>query len=127
MIPEEMTREDFRKMIIAQDDDNDYSESGWVALVNGRQAALATYGHCSCYSTFTSLCGGGISDTYKSGKPRLTWRGTPAELVRMAARRADPAMPDRDADPKDYNYDHLVNVYDAVLEWDRKRTRRGGK
>lgn len=118
------TRRQFQAAIIAQDDDNDYSESGYVAVVVGDQAALASYGHCSCYGTWDSLCGGGVGDYFDEDSvqsPRWDWEGSVDELVRMAARRADPRLPQRDANPEDYNYDHLVKVYDEVIAWDRKR------
>lgn len=43
-----MKREDFENSVIAQDDDNDYQESGYVACVfSGGKAAITGYSHCS--------------------------------------------------------------------------------
>lgn len=111
----------FRKSIIAQDDDNDYSETGWVAVVVGKWAALTKYGHCSCYDTWASITGGGISDYEGPNEPHWDWQGTVKQLIKMAKSCADPAMPKREADEKDYDYDHLVEVYRQVLEWDKNR------
>lgn len=110
-----MTSEEFGKSIIAQDDDNDYSESGWVAGILDGVAYLAHYSHCSCYGTFEDLCGGGISDSFSSGTIRVNWEGTPAELVAMAQRKADPDMPERIITEEDYDGDHLLKVYAQVL------------
>lgn len=105
--------EDFVSHVIAQDDDQDYSESGYVAVRKDDWAAIAKYSHCSCYGTWDSL-------TDRTGKPAWDWEGTPGELVGMAIRMADPCMPDRVADEKDYDYDHLVKVYQQVLDWARE-------
>jgi hypothetical protein len=45
------------------------------------------------------------------------WIGTPAELVAMAQRNADPDMPARTANLEDSDYDHLQEVYKQVLAW----------
>jgi hypothetical protein len=112
-------REKFQACIIAQDDDNDYDESGYVAVVDGDFAAISRYGHCSCYGTWTAICGGGVCSD--GGTPNWDWTGTVLELIDMAERCADPALPARTADPKDYDYDHLVNVYTQIKEWVKKR------
>lgn len=96
--------------IIAQDDDEDWEESGWVALVfNDHEAALSQYSHCSCYGTF------GIGGAIES----WDWTGTPDQLVELAKNKRDPNMPEREADPKDYDYDHLMSVYQQILNWDK--------
>jgi hypothetical protein len=105
----------FLAAIIAQHDDEDYQESGYVIVNIGDWYALSRYGHCSCFGTWADLTGGGISDDEGPDDPRWDWQGTREQLLDMATRRADPAMPDRNADPKDYDYDHLVNVYDQIL------------
>lgn len=108
----EITSERFRACTIATDDDNDYEESGYVALVVDGVAYLARYGHCSCYGTYEALSiSGNILD--------FNWAGTPTELVRMAKKMADPDMPDRKADPADYDYDHLTETYRQIIEWDK--------
>jgi hypothetical protein len=105
----------FEKSIIAQDDDNDYSESGWVAVVVDNWAAISRYSHCSCFGTWDDL-----TDECSSN-PRWDWQGTVEQLVKMAQNCADPAMPKREANKEDYDYDHLSEVYRQVLEWDKKR------
>lgn len=110
-------RDKFRECVIAQDDDNDYSESGWVAVVDGDWAALTKYGHCSCYDTWASITNGGISDDEGPDEPKWDWQGTVSELIGMATFKADPGFKGRIADPEDYDYDHLMKVYEQVLEW----------
>jgi uncharacterized protein (TIGR02996 family) len=116
-----MTGKQFSAGIVGQDDDNDYDESGWVAVVVGDRAYLGHYGHCSCYGTWESLCGGGVSDYFQENEemqPTWDWVGTPDELVEMARRLADPALPSRTAMEADRDYDHLCMMYKQVVEWD---------
>lgn len=101
-----MTKEQFYESIIAQDDDCDYSESGYVAGVFQDVAYIARYSHCSCYCTF-SVIGDDVAN--------FDWRGSVDELIEMAKRKADPAIPERTADPEDYDYDHLISVYRDIL------------
>lgn len=115
-------RDLFQKSIIAQDDDGDYSESGWVAVVVGDWAALTKYGHCSCYDTWASITGGGISDDEGPDQPHWDWSGNVTDLVRMAENKTDPALPGRLASEEDYDYDHLMKVYEQVLKWAEHRT-----
>lgn len=107
-------RDKFGAAVIAQDDDNDYQESGWVACILDGRAYLARYSHCSCFGTESALAGGGVSDM---GEAMLTmdWEGTPAELLAMARRKADPNMPDRTSVDADYDHDHLMKVYEQVI------------
>lgn len=111
------TRKEFHKATIAQDDDNDYEESGWVALVLGPDAALARYSHCSCYGTFTSLCGGGINNDIEEGEVTWEWMGSVNDLVMLAAGRRDPIFPQREVVESDRDGDHLLKCYDQVLIW----------
>lgn len=122
----QVTREEFEAAIIGQDDDNDYSESGYVACVfpNG-VAAIARYSHCSCYGTFESLCGGGISDHFASGNVVFDWTGTVEQMLQMAHDVADPIMPDRRATSDDCDYDHLIAVYGQIIDWNTKRQSAG--
>lgn len=117
-----ITNDAFRAAVIAQDDDKDYDEFGWVACVfpNG-QAAIGQYGHCSCYGTFEALCAGGIGDYFEAGNAVFTWVGTVSELVAMARRKADPAIPHRESIPEDYDHDHLIAVYEQVIAWAEKQ------
>lgn len=110
-----LTKESFREHIIAQHDDEDYDEGGYVAVVAGKDAALAQYHHCSCFGT--------TSDLWDDGKARMkwTWVGTVKEMVAMAEVKRDPAMPDRVANPEDSDYDHLMEVYAQVLKWAQGR------
>lgn len=115
-----MTNEEFYKTVIAQDDDCDYSESGYVAgVLPDGTAYLAYYSHCSCYGTWTSICGGDWAGG--GSEPNWLWRGSIESLVDMARRIADPAMPDRAANENDYDHDHLVAVYNQILEWNSNR------
>lgn len=105
----------FEKSIIAQDDDEDYEESGYVVVRIGDWCAIGAYGHCSCYDTWADLTGGGISDDEGPNPPSWKWQGSYEQLVDMAKRKADPAMPEREANPEDFDYDHLCKVYEQVL------------
>lgn len=107
-----------KSKVIAQSDDNDYQESGWIAVVDGKKAALGNYSHCSCYGTWTALGGGGLSSS--GGDPIFEWEGSVTELIHMAKRKADPCVPSREANPEDYDYDHLMDVYQQILTWDKK-------
>jgi len=119
------TEKKFRAAIIAQDDDCDYDESGWVAVVQGRYAGLAKYGHCSCYGTWTSVTGGNLRCSgNNSGTVRWDWQGTVAQLVKLAKAKGDPHLKGRTADPKDYDYDHLMQVYTQVLSWNKKHAKK---
>lgn len=101
-----ITRSNFRDYIIGQDDDNDYSESGYLACVDGDFAGISRYSHCSCYDTGSSICSGETVN--------WDWTGTPSELLDMATRIADPAVPERLANKDDYDYDHLAEMYRQV-------------
>ncbi len=116
-----MTLEQFEASVIAQDDDQDYQEAGYVAGVHEGVAFISRYSHCSCYGTFDALCGGGIGDSFSSGSLTLDWTGTVEELIDMATRIADPVMPDRAAVDSDYDYDHLVKVYAGIRQWAANR------
>ena len=116
-----ITQDTFGDCIIAQDDDNDYDESGWIALVDGDEAYLASYSHCSCFGTWTALRG----ESYdydnaldRNGLPAnwYVWTGTRKELIELAKRKADPAVPDREAQVGDCDYDHLMKVYEMILK-----------
>lgn len=114
---EKMTLEEFQSFVIAQDDDEDYDESGYVAVLHGDDAAIGHYGHCSCYDTFTDLCGGSISDYYTEGIPTFDWYGSAAQLCEMASMKLDPSMPERKANPDDWDYDHLIEMYKQVMAY----------
>lgn len=92
--------------IIAQDDDNDYEESGYVAFLKDGKAFLARYSHCSCYGT------------WESGAIRTTWDGTTDDLVKLARDGGDPDMPGRLSSPDDSDHDHLMETYRQIIEWD---------
>ena len=94
--------------VVAQDDDYEgiehCSESGYVVVKDNttNEYAIGRYSHCSCYGTWSAMgC--------------WSWVGTREELLKMATNRLDPDMPEREADPEDYDYDHLVSVYQQVL------------
>lgn len=121
----QLTAGEFRAAIIAQSDDDDFEESGWVACVlPDGTALLGAYAHDSCYNTFDALCDvGGVACYVAEGLASFTWGGTVAGLVDLATRRADPAIPERLADPQDSDYDHLMAVYAGVLEWHARSQR----
>jgi len=101
---------DFYAHVIGQKDCCDYEESGYVAVFKNGVAAITRYSHCSCYGTWTDLLD-------KAHNPRLDWCGTIDELVEMAKRTADIIITEREADTSDYDYEHLVDVYDQVIKW----------
>lgn len=111
-------REKWAASVIAQDDDRDYQESGWVAGVVENWAYLTSYSHCSCYDTWASITGGGISDDEGPNDPRWDWTGTPDELVALARSNGDPGLKGREANREDYDYDHLQTVYEQIIIWD---------
>lgn len=102
--------------VVGQDDDNDYSESGYIAFIYEGKAYITNYRHCSCYGTadviFTS------SEFLPDKIPVLCWGGTVDEMVEMAKRKADPDRPERTMMEEDFDYDHLMNVYDQIIAWD---------
>lgn len=116
----EMTGKQFSECVVAQDDDEDYQESGYVICVVGELALLAGYGHCSCYNTWSDLNGGGIGDYFEEDEVKHpAWQiVVPVPVMAMMAyERMDPALPPRIADQEDSNYDHLVKTYGQFLEW----------
>ena len=96
--------------VIAQDDDCDYSESGFVAVKDNKENkyAIGRYSHCSCYGTWSALAD-------------WDWVGTKRGLLKLARHKLDPNMPERKADPEDYDYDHLMNVYQQIIDWNNKQ------
>lgn len=106
------SNEEFRNSIIAQADSGGYDPSGWVAVVKGDWAALVRFSHCSCYGTWTAITGGNYNRS--GGEASWSWTGTPSELLQMAIQGADPGMSGRIADPQDYDYGHLMDVYSQV-------------
>lgn len=105
----------FRNSVIAQADDCDYQESGWVAVRIGDWCALTRYGHCSCFDTWASITGGGISDEEGPLEPGWTWTGTPKELLNLAEKKLDPSLAGRESAPEDYDYGHLMSVYQQII------------
>lgn len=123
-----LTSDQFRLSIIAQSDNEDYQESGWVALIANGQAALAHYSHCSCFGTFTSLDVNGHPTLDVNGHPTyentylgelsVDWEGTPKELLAIAKGRLNPLVkgnPPIDPNEFDMDLDHLKRVYDGVI------------
>lgn len=112
-----LSREEFREIIIAQNDSGGYDPNGYVVGFNGKQAAIARFGHCSCYGTYTSLGG-------DRGTINWEWIGSLKELLKLARYKLDPhyTLGSRKADPKDSDYCHLLACYKQVLEWNRKRS-----
>jgi len=116
----EFTNEKFSKagyLVIAQDDDEGDKESGFIVVRQpDGQYAIGRYGHCSCYGTWTSLCGGGIAYPAEHA-PIFDWVGTLDELRDLARRNADPSMPEREMDKGDCDYNHLQAVYRQILAY----------
>lgn len=112
-------KDDLYKYTIAQDDDQDYDESGYICLVRDKTAYIGRYSHCSCYGTWTSLTGGGVSQAGVS-QPCWSWIGTVPELKKLVKGKLDPCFPDRVANPEDYDYDHLMNLYKQLEEYFKK-------
>lgn len=110
-----MTEEEFNTSVVGQDDDNDYSESGYVACVVERAGLpvglLGDYSHCSCYGTWEALT---VDDKQH---PVWKWVGPAEELVEMARRDADPILPTRTVADEDHDADHLRAVYRQVVKW----------
>jgi hypothetical protein len=105
-------RDLYQASIVAKSDDgDDWSASGYVIVEIGDWTAISFYSHCSCYGTWESLVGGGPCTDGKND-PAWDWQGTPEQMYDMDRRHADPNMPERVADDKDYNYGLLVDAYD---------------
>lgn len=100
-------KEQDRYEIVAQDGDIDcvYEASGWVIIRDLKEDryAMGNYSHCSCCDTW-----GALDNSWD-------WEGTKEELIVLAKGKFDPNMPDREADPEDYDYERLVSVYEEVL------------
>lgn len=110
--------------IIAQDDDCDWEESGYVVVaLPKKKYAIFHYSHCSCYGTWESLTGDGYSSGNDAPVRTLTpmWVGTKAGLLKLAKNLMDPAMPKRVASTDDYDHDHLMAVYGQVIEYFEKK------
>lgn len=116
-------RDEYASSVIAQADSGGYDPSGYVAVVKDGQAALSSFGHCSCYGTWEALCGGGISDYFQEGQPDWDWTGTVDELVAMAREGLDPDLPQRKIGASDYNSGYLTDVYRQILEWNEQRSK----
>lgn len=107
--------DDFRKHTIAQADSGGYDPSGYVAVVKDNWAAIASFGHCSCYGTWTALTGGGIN-TPGNSQPNWSWIGTPAELLSLAVNNEDYGMKGRSVQTEDYLYGYLSGLYGQIRE-----------
>jgi hypothetical protein len=108
----------FLRSVLAQSDDCDCQESGWVAFYWNEKAYLARYSHCSCYDTFYMLSNGAGDNDLSDDKSddsvypiQVVWEGTLNELFGMAYNCSDPDFPGRKASEDDSDYDHLTDVY----------------
>ena len=97
--------------IIAQHDDEDYNESGWVCVYDLKddKYALGHYSHCSCFGTWEALEDG------------WNWEGSLQELLGLANNMLDPDMPERKISPEDYDLDHLTAVYQQIIQWQKEK------
>lgn len=111
-----MSRDDFSKSIVAQKDDEDYSESGYVAFIFEGVAYLASYSHCSCFGTYDALCGGVEGDYIENGELNVEWSGSIKQLLKLAENDADPTFPDRKNSNDDHDVCHLRDVYEQLLQ-----------
>lgn len=121
-----LTYKQFFNSVIAQDDDCDYDESGYVICVfPDNKAAIFSYSHGSYYGTWEAL-GGLDGDGYD--RPDLereinsVWNGTVDQLIHMAENNLDFSIEGRPIDPSDYDADHLLACYKQVREWKEKMT-----
>jgi len=105
------SKQDLWEYTVAQDDDEDYSESGYICCIRDKKAYIGRYSHCSCYGTWTSLT------NHNTGQPTWSWIGTIPELKKLVKGKKDPCLPIRDADPSDYDYNHLMNLYKDLTEY----------
>lgn len=111
-----LTLDQYRSGLLAQADSGGYDPGGYVVWEFEGTYYLSDFSHCSCYDTFTSLCGGGIGDYYEKGTPSFMWSGTKEELIAMAIKESDPAIPERKSDPEDYQYKYLMDVFKQIRE-----------
>lgn len=95
-------QETYKNEIYRNDRPDSYENSGYVLCREGDTFVLFDFSHCSCYGTYE-----GIDNR---------WEGTLEQLINMAERIADIDIPERSADPKDYDYQCLCNVYEWVLK-----------
>lgn len=109
---------DFINNIIAQSDNDDWQESGWVCWKHNDTYYLSRYSHCSCYGTYEALSdndsGYSCFDISHISNLSYSWSGTREELLNMAQNKLDPDMSGREALPEDYDYQHLMNVYSQI-------------
>jgi hypothetical protein len=112
------TNDEFRNAIIAQDDSGGYDPGGYVVVSDGKRYAIARFGHCSCYGTWTAL-----SD--KSGVI-WDWEGSLRELLKLARNKMDPhcSIGSRKANEEDYDYCYLMSCYTQVLAWNENRRKK---
>ena len=96
--------------IIAQDDDCDYEESGYIVFYceDLNVCLIYPYSHCSCFSTGSSI---------ERGDFNPSWSGNRDELLNIAENRWDFSLPGREANSDDYDYDHLIEVYKQILKY----------
>ena len=122
METELIKQQDWQASIIAVGrHDDDYSDSGWICWHVGSTFYLAQFSHCSCYGTWESLAGekgegywDENDDFIQQGRPEAAWAGTYNELLLMASKGIDPCLPDRTADPEDYDYAQLIDCYRQI-------------
>lgn len=120
-----MSGKQFSASTVAQDDDQDYSESGYVVCVNGDIASVFNYFHCSCYGTWKAISGSYEGDSEMDVTP--LWEGTVGDLAVKAQAGECLVFPGRlVADTDDYDKDHLLKVYQDYLVWYNTKRVSGG-
>lgn len=103
-----LTRDNFRDHIVAQHDDEDWQESGYVITLVDGVFSLFHYSHCSCYGTVSVIMDGNI------GTP--LWTGDKDAMIELASGRGDPIVAGRTISEDDCDYGHLVVVYAQILQ-----------
>lgn len=113
---------EFKKNVIAQDDDDDpFGESGYLVVKKDEIYSFFKYSHCSCYDTWEDITQKSVLFKEDKKEPWNSlytfsplWVGNREELSKMVQDRIDPNIPDRKSEPEDFDYDHLMKVYDQL-------------
>lgn len=118
-----ITEELFKKSIIAQKDDDDYEESGYVVLNIDNTIYLFDYSHCSCYSTFEVITDFNDQSYNDEGDKEANidimplFEGSIEDFKAMAIHKSDLHMPERKSHLDDCDYEKLHSVYTQFLKW----------
>lgn len=112
-----MTREEFDNSIIAYiGGDEPYENSGYIAFTKDNVYYLTGFSHCSCYGTFTAICGGGYSHNDNINYINYFWKGSLIELINLAKNSLDPYLPTRTIESQDFDSQQLLELYRQIIE-----------